>query len=313
MGYLVALGSQWILAVPPFVLSFVLPESPAYLVRKGNISAATKSLTRLFGPKNDPEKLLHKLQTSIEDEEKNASKISYAECFNSHNRRRTWIVIYANQLPNFFGLPLLSSVSYFLQQVGMKPSHSVIFLIGGIVLGLLSNAASTWTLSNIGRRKLTITTLLIAGGIWLAMGMIGIKRSAITPWLTAACSTLVVVTCGLGAWPASYTIMSESSSLRLRAKSQAIGGISNYISTVAVNFALPYVYNPDAANLGAKTGFVFAALCAGGAVLMWWLVPEMRGRSVVEIDRLFEQGVGARGSSRWKDRSGEVVLEEVRV
>ena len=34
-GYHIAFASQWVLSAAPFILSFVLPESPAYLVRKG--------------------------------------------------------------------------------------------------------------------------------------------------------------------------------------------------------------------------------------------------------------------------------------
>lgn len=94
--------------------------------------------------------------------------------------------------------------------------------------------------------------------------------------------------------------MSEVSALRLRAKSQAIGGITAYIVGIFTQFVLPYLYNPDAANLKAKTGFVFAGTSLLACVITWLVVPEMKGRSVMEIDRLFEEGVTARGSGKWK-------------
>jgi len=33
-GYLTAIGSQWAFSLLPFILSIIIPESPAYLLRK---------------------------------------------------------------------------------------------------------------------------------------------------------------------------------------------------------------------------------------------------------------------------------------
>ncbi|PSN61928.1 MFS general substrate transporter [Corynespora cassiicola Philippines] len=297
-GYLIAMGSQWAFSIAPFILAFIMPESPPYLVRRRDYPAARRSLERLFAPKNNVDSALARIRESIEYEEKTAANVSYAECFNPSNRRRTFVIIFANLLPPFFGLPLLSSISYFLQQVGMESRNSITCFMIGIALGLVANVASTWTLSHVGRRKLTITTMAIASLLWGGMGISGFWQNAnITPWTTAALGISVIVVCGVGCWPASYAIMSEASALRLRAKSQAIGGISAYVSAIVTYFVLPYFYNPDALQLGAKTGFLFAGLCVIGAVTTYFLVPEMKGKTVLEIDQLFERKVKARGSS----------------
>ncbi|CAO2654658.1 Nn.00g113910.m01.CDS01 [Neocucurbitaria sp. VM-36] len=305
-SYLIAIGSQWIFSICPLILCFFLPESPAYYVRRKNMDAAKASLKRLYAPKNDPEIAFEKLRLSIEHEEAVGSVASYADCFRGTNRRRTLVIMFANFLPPMFGLPLLSSISYFLQQTGMNSSKSIIFLIIGIVCGLLANIGSSWTLSHIKRRRLTIVTLGGASLLWGAMGISGIKQNDnITPWLTAAFGILTIICCGLGCWPGSYAIMSEASALRLRAKSQAIGGITAYIVGIFTQFVLPYLYNPDAANLKAKTGFVFAGTSLLAGVITWLVVPEMKGRSVMEIDRLFEDGVRARGSGKWRVGEGD--------
>ncbi|KAL5395565.1 hypothetical protein PMIN02_003995 [Paraphaeosphaeria minitans] len=51
-----------------------------------------------------------------------------------------------------------------------------------------------------------------------------------------------------------------------------------------MNTALPYLYNPDALHLGAKTGFVMAATAGAGAVLDYFFVPELKGRSALKMD-----------------------------
>lgn len=305
-GYLIAFSIQWVFSICPFAMAMLLPESPAHLVRKKQMEEARKSLTSMFAPKNDADAMLKKIQISIEEEERVAEHVTYAECFKGTNRRRSLIIIFANLLPPLFGLPLLTSASYFLQQVGMKSSYSLILLIVGIVIGFIANMGSTWTLTHLNRRRLTINTLLIAALIWGGMGIAGaVKNDSTVAWITGGFMMLIIFVCGLGAWPTSYAIMSETSALRLRAKSQAIGGIAAYIASIFTNFVLPFLYNPDAADLKAMTGFVFTGACIVAAVTTWFVVPEMKGRSPIEIDHLFEEKVSARKSTGWVDRTEE--------
>lgn len=310
-GYLITLGLQWFFCLAPFVMCLILPESPSYLVRKARIDEARSSITRLFAPKNDCDKILAQLQATDEEERsqaRNDTAITYAECFRGTNLRRTGIVIFANLLPPLFGLPLLTAASYFLQQVGMKSTWSLLFLIIGIIVGFAGNVGSTWTLSHLPRRPLTIISLLISALLWGVMGVSGTipsaESSGVSAWLTAALMMAIIFVCGLGCWSSSYSIMSEVSSLRLRATSQAIGGVVAYIASIFTNMVLPFLYNPDQADLKAKTGFVFAATCLVAAAATWGVVPEMKGRSAVEIDRLFEEGVKAWRSGGWVDGKG---------
>jgi hypothetical protein len=37
-----------------------------------------------------------------------------------------------------------------------------------------------------------------------------------------------------------------------------------------------------------------------GVVVSYYMIPEMKGRSVNEIDRMFELGLGAREFGKWK-------------
>ncbi|CAI6342300.1 unnamed protein product [Periconia digitata] len=311
MGYLITLGLQWFFCIAPFIMASTLPEPPVYLVRKQRLDDATHSIHRLFAPKNDCDKILSQLQTSEQEEASKAysdGAPTYAECFRGANRRRTAIVIFANFLPPLFGLTLLSSASYFLQQVGMSSMYSLVFLIVGIIIGFLGNAGSTWTLSHLPRRRLTIATLLVAAVLWGGMGITGLfpaaEKSGIAAWLTAAFMMLIIFVCGLGCWSASYSIMSEVSSLRLRATSQAIGGVAAYIAAIFANFVLPYLYNPDSADLKAKTGWVFMGTSVIAAAATWAIVPEMRARSAIEIDRMFESGIPAWKTSSWVDEKG---------
>lgn len=206
-------------------------------------------------------------------------------------------------MPQLFGLTLLANASYFLQIVGMEASLSVMFLIIGIVLGLLANVVSIWIVSAVRRRPLFLLTLVISTALWLGMGIAGCWSGTVVVWYTAVAMLAVVVVCGVGVWPTSYIVSGETSSLHLRAKTQGIGRFIGGFSTGIFGIALPYVFNPDEGSLRAKTGFVYAGLCAIALVVSWLIVPEMKGRSAVEIDRMFELGLPARQFERWPNDS----------
>lgn len=115
---------------------------------------------------------------------------------------------------------------------------------------------------------------------------------------------VIVVVCGLGCWPASYAIAGEASALSLRAKTQGIGVFVHNLFNIIFNLILPYIYNPDSGNLRAKTGFVYAGFCFIAFAGSYFLIPEMKGRSIVELDRMFEMKVPARGFRKWRDEQG---------
>ena len=109
-----------------------------------------------------------------------------------------------------------------------------------------------------------------------------------TDRFVVVCMILVISVAGLGVWPAAYVVSSETSSLRLRSKTQGLTWIGGGAIKAGFDLGMPYAYNPDAANLRAKTGFLFCGTAAVGVIITWFFVPEMKGRTPVEIDRLFE-------------------------
>jgi MFS family permease len=308
-GYTISFATQWPFSALPLIMAFVVPESPAYLIRKDADEAAIyKAQRKLDGSamdEADTKLTLVRLRVHIEHEKKQA-KATYRDSFRKGNLRRTLIVMFASIVPQLFGLTLLSKASYFIQIVGMKASLSVVILILGIVCGLLANIASIPVLARFGRRPLLMSGLSLAGLWWGTMGIAGIWSGDVTVWYSAVMMIMVIVSCGLGAWPAATIVCSEASALHLRAKAQGIGWFTSGAGNALFGFVLPYIFNPDEGDLGAKTGFVFAGLCAMGVAVTYFAVPEMKGRTPAEIDRMFELKVAARKFVDWKNPSANI-------
>lgn len=112
----------------------------------------------------------------------------------------------------------------------------------------------------------------------------------------------VVVVNSLGSWPASFTVAGETSSLLLRSKTQGLNWFTNSLLSGILSFTVPYIFNPDAGNLRAKTGFVFAGLCIFGVIICWLIVPELKGREHEEVDKMFALGVHTRRFRTWREK-----------
>ncbi|KAK1994786.1 MFS general substrate transporter [Colletotrichum falcatum] len=308
-GYTICFASQWPFSALPLLMAFLIPESPTYLLRRNQDAKARKAQAKLDVAGVDTEDTLNNIRRNIEHERRQ-NNATYVGSFRGANLRRTLIIMFANSLPNMFGLTLLAKSSYFVQMVGMKASLSVIVLILGIVCGLVANIISIWVLSKIGRRRLIITTLSLLTLVWTAMGIAGCFSGPVTVWYTAISMIVVVVVAGLGVWPASHAVGAETSALHLRSKAQGIGWFTAGANNAVFGFVLPYMFNPDKGNLKAKTGFVFAGLCALGLVVSFFLVPEMKGRTPAEIDRMFELGLPARQFRHWTNPSARLEEKE---
>lgn len=50
-----------------------------------------------------------------------------------------------------------------------------------------------------------------------------------------------------------------------------------------ISFATPYMINPDAGNLGAKVGFIFAGFGVPLCIIFYFAIPETLGLSFVDV------------------------------
>lgn len=307
-GYLGAFGSIWVLALALFILSCFIPDTPARLIRKGAHERALVSSKRLYAPRVDPYKALEETVRTIREEESLEVGITYISCFKGTNLRRTLLVIMANVLPAIFGLEFLSNGSYFTTVAGLPSSNALMLMIGGIIAGILANLSGIWVLSRWGRRRVMMVSMSVAGILWCVIGASGFWRGLGAAWLAGGLLIAIIVTCGMGCWPASYAVMGETSSLRLRSSTQGVGGVATQAASTTMAVILPYVFNPDAAALEMKTAFIFCGLCLVAVGVTWVVLPEMKDRSMQEIDRMFELRLPARQFKSWKG-DGTAVVE----
>lgn len=94
--------------------------------------------------------------------------------------------------------------------------------------------------------------------------------------------------------PPSIAVLGETATARLRAKTIAIGSNVQQASYTMWQFVLPYIFNPDQANLGAKSAFIFGGFCVFLFAYIYFCQTENMGRSFEELDEMFAKHVPAR-------------------
>ncbi|CAI0654298.1 unnamed protein product [Colletotrichum noveboracense] len=75
-----------------------------------------------------------------------------------------------------------------------------------------------------------------------------------------------------------------------------VNNFSNFIAT----FTLPYLMNPGYGNLGPKVGFIYGSFSLISVVWGFFYFPELKGRTLDEVDMMFRANVPARKTSSWK-------------
>lgn len=82
------------------------------------------------------------------------------------------------------------------------------------------------------------------------------------------------------------------------------------ITSVVVTFVTPQMTAADAGNLGAKAAFVFAGCNLVGWVFSYFCLPETKGLSMVEVDKMYTSKIPMR---HWSKYRSTVVSETTRV
>ncbi|PNS17522.1 Repressible high-affinity phosphate permease [Sphaceloma murrayae] len=97
-----------------------------------------------------------------------------------------------------------------------------------------------------------------------------------------------------------FVLLGEVSSLALRARTTALATATQAVFGIVMFFAVPFMVNPDEANLRGKVGFIFGGMSAVATVACIFFIPELKGRTISEIDTMFYRQVPLRKMGTYK-------------
>jgi Sugar (and other) transporter len=130
--------------------------------------------------------------------------------------------------------------------------------------------------------------------ILFIIGIMDVIPTGAAKWVQASFTVIYAFVYFLTIGAMAFAILGETSSTSLRARTTAFATATQALFGIAMNFAIPYMVNPDEGNLKGKVGFVFGGLALIGTTGSYFYVPELKGRTFNEIDAMFSNRVPPR-------------------
>ncbi|KAK1987625.1 quinate permease [Colletotrichum cereale] len=180
----------------------------------------------------------------------------------------------------------------FIDKVGRKPiliGGSVVMLISMVIPGIIvAKFSHDWP----GH---PVAGWVAVAFIWIYIGAFG------------ACKGHSDFSIRVPAWgPVSWTLVSEIFPLSIRAKGASIGASSNWVNNFAVAFYVPSMLK----NWEWGTYIFFAVFLGASIVWVWFCLPETKGATLEEMDRVFGSNTGAEDTILLEQARRDVGLTE---
>jgi sugar porter (SP) family MFS transporter len=309
-----------------------LPDSPRYYVKKGKIEQATDALARVRGQPLDSVYVQNELAEIIANEEYERALIpatswigSWASCFKGSlwhqgsNLRRTILGTSLQMMQQWTGVNFIFYYSTpFLKSTGAIDNSFLISLIFTLV-NVCSTPLSFWTVERFGRRTILIVGafgMLISQFLVAIIGItVGFNKTHPTPTeddpekttannIAAVNAQIAFIAIAIfwfaSTWgPGAWIVLGEIFPLPIRSRGVGLSTASNWLWNTIIAVITPYMVAKDKGNMRSSVFFVWGALCTCAFVYSYFLVPETKGLSLEQVDKMLEEST-PRTSAKWK-------------
>ncbi|CAI7615387.1 unnamed protein product [Penicillium manginii] len=323
LSYRIPLACLYIVPALLFVALFFVPESPRWLLHRGKEDAARKALEQLrgssyakilaiapgynSGDENGSVESTSVIPTllevewaemvkGVEEEKRTQGDVAALDMFRGVELRRTILCYCMIGCQTASGVWfLIGYQTYFFTVCGIAKAFE--FSIMNTCFGFLGVNIGMYAIREwLGRRSILILGAVACGLCQLASAI----AASVSPNSLQTGQTLVAFTAlfmffyngCVGA--ASYPVATELVSSRLRAWTVGTATSLGYLLAWLVNFCTPYFINPEHLNWGARYGYIWTASNLLCVVFFYFFMPEMKGRSLEELDEIFAARIPAR-------------------
>jgi SP family galactose:H+ symporter-like MFS transporter len=288
------LGASAVPGLLLFTVALAAPESPRWLMKMGRRSEAAAQLQKIR-PGVDFKPRLDAVAASLRKE---AGRTSWAEVFHKEWRRPLLIGV---GLAVFQQVTGINAIIYYADQIfasaGFTSQSSqttvTTWAVGGV--NVLATLIAIAFIDRLGRRKLLLAGLL---GMGFSLVMVGIAFRFIdaTPLGAAAAGpsgagivTLLalvafIICFAFSMGPVVWTVINEIFPGHIRGRAVAVATAANWGSAFLVSQGflslIGAIGNPF-------TFWLFALFCGAGWIWIYRVVPETKGRSLEQIQDLW--------------------------
>uniref|UniRef100_G3RAZ9 Solute carrier family 2, facilitated glucose transporter member 5 n=1 Tax=Gorilla gorilla gorilla TaxID=9595 RepID=G3RAZ9_GORGO len=255
------------------------PESPRYsLIQKGDEATARQALRRLRG------------HTDMEAELEDMRAEARAECAEGHLsvlhlcalRSLRWqllsiIVLMAGQQ-----LSGINAINYYADTIytsaGVEAAHSQYVTVGSGVVNIVMTITSAVLVERLGRRHLLLAGYGICGSACLVLTVVLLFQNRVPElsYLGIICVFAYIVGHSIGPSPVPSVVRTEIFLQSSRRAAFMVDGAVHWLTNFIIGFLFPSIQF-----------IIFAGICLLTAIYIYVVIPETKGKTFVEINRIF--------------------------
>jgi len=292
MGYEAWRWMFWMELIPAtiFLLALLfIPESPRYLMVKGQEEKAEGVLTKLFGSAAAARKVSEIRASLVSDHEPRFSDLMSKET--GRVRTIVWVGIGLATFQQLVGINVVFYYGAVLwQAVGFSESDALLINILSGSLSIVACGLAIALIDKIGRKPLlligstgmaiTLSIMAIAfSSGTLVDGSLSLSDSAGTTALISANAYVAFFNFSWG--PVMWVMLGEMFPNQIRGAGLAVSGFFQWMSNFAITLAFPLML----AGIGLAGSYGFYAACAFISILfVYKMVKETKGKELEEME-----------------------------
>jgi len=262
------------------LLLFFVPETPRYLMLKGNESGARAVLAKLVTPE-EGEREISEISASL-GEHHSGNLFSYGVLL-------IFIGIMLSAFQQFVGINVvLYYATDIFKGMGLTTNASLFQTIIVGAVNLAFTVVAILTVDHFGRKPLQII-----GALVMAVSMISLGADF---WLggkgMVALVCMLVYTAGFAvSWgPVTWVLLSEIFPNKIRGKAMAVAVAAQWIANYLVSWTFPILDKNPWLVSHFKHGFsywIYGVMSILAALFMWRVVPETKSRTLEQMEGLW--------------------------
>jgi len=309
-GWRISYGGNMVFSITLFFLmTFVMPESPRWLVANDKMEQARKVLDNLRFP-FEVEVELDEIQSKVEEEKGNGAG-SWMDLFRRENRMcyRTFL---GAGLQFFQQLSGINAIMFFAPAMFSRFFSSQAALYGTLAINIVNHFATYITFGTVDRYGRV--ALMVTSGLGMFVSHLVVGSLATLPETEKVGIAIISFSCffviffAYGWGPVTWTVCSEIYPLRLRGKAISVSTAVNWGMASVVGKLFPIISAPNALDL-TGTFFLFSGFCLVGTIVMYFFLPETANSTLEEVDMIFAEHKPKLKRSFWKEAQKESILD----
>jgi MFS transporter, SP family, xylose:H+ symportor len=284
--WLIEEGWRWMFfsgAIPAgifLILLFFVPETPRYLVMKGKDEKALKVLHKISGKDSAPV-ILKEIKETIQ--EKNVPWLSFGFFV-------IFIGIMLSVFQQFVGInAVLYYAANIFRNMGSSTNSSLLQTIIVGFVNLTFTILAIFTVDKFGRKP-----LMIIGALGMAISMIALGFAFYSGnlGLVALIFMLTYTAAFAMSWgPVTWVLLSEIFPNSIRG-AMSIAVAAQWIANWVISLSFPMMNDNQWLTRQFNHGFsywIYGIMGIIAAIFMWKLVPETKGKTLEEIEKLWKK------------------------